>query len=344
MIANFSTRLTQWQRAHGRNHLPWVGQSAYEVWLSEVMLQQTQVATVLPYYARFLARFPSVAALAAAHIDEVTALWAGLGYYSRARNLHHAAQDVVARFGGVFPSDTAQLQTLKGIGPSTAAAIASLAYLQRAAIMDGNVKRAVARHAGIAGWPGDAAVLKKLYAAAELRLSHEPSPHEAHRRHTQGLMDLGAILCHAKTPQCNACPVVADCAATALQTTGSIPASRPKKLTPTQSRHALVLHTQTAVWLERRAAAGLWSGLLSLPEAADQPSLQALASRLNAGSSVQPWVVHALKHTFTHYQLHWTVWGAAVEDGFALPAPWQRVAFADLPQAGVPSAVRKVLG
>lgn len=344
MHADFSTRLTAWQRAHGRNHLPWVGKSAYEVWLSEIMLQQTQVATVLPYYARFLARFPTVQALAAAGIDEVTALWAGLGYYSRARNLHHAAQDVVARFGGVFPCDTAQLQTLKGIGPSTAAAIASLAFEQRAAIMDGNVKRVIARHAGIAGWPGDVGVLKQLYLHAEQRLSAEPSPSQLHRRHTQGLMDLGATLCLAKAPRCGACPVVADCAAFAQGSAASIPASRPKKAKPVQCRHALVLHTPQGAWLERRAATGLWSGLLSLPEAACESDAAALARRLGAQSALLPWHTHALKHTFTHYQLDWTVWGVAVDERFELPAPWRFVPWAGLPEAGVPAAVRKVLG
>lgn len=343
MLAPFSTRLSDWQRTHGRNHLPWIGKPAYEVWLSEVMLQQTQVATVLPYYARFLLRFPNVQALAAAHIDEVTALWAGLGYYSRARNLHHAAQEVVTRFGGVFPSAPAQLQTLKGVGPSTAAAIASLAFEQRAAIMDGNVKRVIARHAGLAGWPGEPAVLKTLYAAANARLCTDSSPSERHRRHTQGLMDLGATVCTAKAPNCSACPVTHDCAALVTQSTHRIPAARPKKTVPQQARHAVVLHTSSGVWLERRSASGLWGGLLSLPEAFSADALAQLTLALGADRPLMPWHVHTLKHTFTHYQLLWTVWAVEIDEQFSVPLPWQFVSWGDLHAAGVPAAVMKVL-
>lgn len=343
LTPSFSSRLTDWQRVHGRNHLPWVGQDAYHVWLSEVMLQQTQVGTVLPYYAKFTHRFPNVHALAAAHIDEVLALWAGLGYYSRARNLHACAQDVVARFSGQFPQSLALLQTLKGIGPSTAAAIASLAFEQRAAIMDGNVKRVIARHAGIAGWPGQVAVLKQLQSAAQARLSDTPSPHETHRRHTQGLMDLGATVCNKQQPLCDQCPVVADCSAWHTQTVNVIPAARPKKALPQHSRHAVVLHTPQGVWLQRRPSSGLWGGLLSLPEADTAFELQAWVDTLGLNQPLSPWHRHTLKHTFTHYQLHWTVWACPVASPFKLPAPWQYHAWAAVDTAGVPRAVSKVL-
>ncbi len=342
---SFAHRIVTWQRQHGRNHLPWSGQDAYSVWLSEVMLQQTQVLTVLPYYAAFKLRYPTLQALAAAPLDEVLALWAGLGYYSRARNLHRCAQQVCEQFGGQFPSDLQALQTLPGIGPSTAAAIASLAHNQRAAILDGNVKRVIARHLGIAGWAGTPSVNKALWAAAQARLvddNTELAP-DHHRRYTQGLMDLGATVCTAKAPACGRCPVASDCTALHSQTVASIPSPRPKKTMPTQQRCALVLHTASGVWLERRPAQGLWGGLLCLPEAQAETATSTLAQQLGVGKNMTPWHTHHLKHTFTHYQLHWQVWACEVPKQFALPAPWAFVAWDDLTRVGVPKAVLKVL-
>jgi A/G-specific adenine glycosylase len=342
----FALRVVAWQRHSGRNHLPWSGQEAYSVWLSEVMLQQTQVATVLPFYAAFKAAFPTVNALAAAPLDDVLALWAGMGYYSRARNLHRCAQRVVAEFGGIFPFDLKALESLPGIGPSTAGAIASLALNQRAAILDGNVKRVHARHAGIAGWPGHTDVAKKLWQRAEVQLIDAAVAVQAdhHRRYTQGLMDLGAMVCLAKKPHCEMCPVNADCAALHSNLSDTIPASRPKKVTPIQARHALVIHNDHGVWLERRPEQGLWGGLLSLPEAPNREGIDVLAKQLGleGAGTVQPWPVHWLKHTFTHYQLHWTLWGLHVNDEPALTSkvfvPWSNVS-----QVGVPKAVLKAM-
>lgn len=350
----FAIRVVDWQRVFGRNHLPWSGQDAYSVWLSEVMLQQTQVTTVLPYYAAFKQRFPTIESLAAAPIDAVLALWAGLGYYSRARNLHRCAQRVCDCHGGQFPSDLPSLEALPGIGPSTAAAIASLALNQRAAILDGNVKRVHARHAGIAGWPGEPKVAKQLWQRAHSQLidAVQPVAPDHHRRYTQGLMDLGATVCTAKNPHCKRCPVQVDCAAFNDGSTATIPASRPKKVVSVQARHALVLHTPSGVWLERRAATGLWGGLLSLPEADSQSALKAallpaLAARFG---QLAPWSVHQLKHTFTHYQLNWTVWALSVDDTASLEtAPLVNgdgarfVEWKALSIVGVPKAVLKVM-
>ena len=187
---SLATRVLAWHKQHGRHDLPWTQKrSAYRVWLSEIMLQQTQVATVIPYFERFMQTFPNVEALARAPVDEVLHLWSGLGYYTRARNLHRAAQHVVEQFGGEFPDDVAALESLPGIGRSTAGAIASLAFNQRAAILDGNVKRVLARYHTVSGWPGDGKVLKQLWVLAEANL-----PHQHYREYTQGMMDLGATV------------------------------------------------------------------------------------------------------------------------------------------------------
>ncbi len=342
---SFAHRMVAWQRQHGRNHLPWSGQDAYSVWLSEVMLQQTQVVTVLPYYAAFKSRYPTLQALAAAPIDDVLAMWAGLGYYSRARNLHRCALRVCEQFGGQFPRDLQALQTLPGIGPSTAAAIASLAHNQRAAILDGNVKRVIARHRGIAGWAGTPSVSKALWAAAQAQLADDNTvlAPDHHRRYTQGLMDLGATVCTTKAPACERCPVSNDCTALLNHTVATIPTPRPKKTMSTQQRCALVLHTASGVWLERRAAQGLWGGLLCLPEAQDETATSTLAQQLGAGKNMTPWHTHHLKHTFTHYQLHWQVWACKVPKQFALAAPWVFATWNDLARVGVPKAVLKVL-
>jgi A/G-specific adenine glycosylase len=344
--ASFAQRIVDWQRLHGRNHLPWSAQSAYCVWLSEVMLQQTQVATVLPYYAAFTKRYPNIHALAQAPIDDVLALWAGLGYYSRARNLHRCAQLVSTAHGGEFPTDLTQLQALPGIGPSTAAAIASLAHGQRAAILDGNVKRVMARHAGIEGWPGTPSVNQQLWAQANAYLIASTScvPSDHHRRYTQGLMDLGATVCKSKQALCDRCPVASDCSALHAGNIASIPASRPKKTMPTQQRCALVLHTATGVWLTRRPAVGLWGGLLSFAEAQTLEDLSLIAQQLGADEALVPWHIHQLKHTFTHYQLHWQLWSAALSNTASLPAPWIFCQWHSLTQVGVPKAVLKALG
>ncbi len=225
------------------------------------MLQQTQVVTVIPYFERFVARFPDLPSLAAAHEDAVLALWSGLGYYSRARNLHAAARALVARHESMFPASPDLIAQLPGIGRSTAAAIAALAFGQRAAILDGNVKRVLARHGGIAGWPGDRKIETALWRLAESHL-----PHTAIEAYTQGMMDLGALVCSRGTPACCDCPVNSDCVAFTQQRTADLPTPRPRKTLPERQVQMLLLLDRGELMLEKRPARGVWGGMWSLPE------------------------------------------------------------------------------
>jgi len=291
--------VSAWQRRHGRHGLPWQDtRDPYRIWLSEIMLQQTQVATVLPYYERFLAAFPDVRALAAAPEDRVLERWSGLGYYRRAHHLHAAAKAVVAAHGSEFPRDAATIATLPGIGRSTAAAIAAFAFGARAAILDGNVKRVLARHRGIAGWPGAPKVEAELWRAAEASL-----PRAGIGTYTQGLMDLGATICTRSAPRCDACPVARDCVARMQDRVDELPSPRPKKALPRRAVRVLVLERARTVLLEKRPAAGIWGGLWSLPEAPvdDDVVAHCLArwgARVAAGKALAP-----IEHGFTHYRL-----------------------------------------
>ncbi len=299
---SFSNRVVDWQRTHGRHGLPWQAtRDAYKIWLSEIMLQQTQVATVLPYYAKFLERFPNVAALAAATDDEVMAHWAGLGYYSRARNLHNAAKQVVTKHGGVFPNDVELLADLPGIGRSTAAAIAAFAYDVIAPILDGNVKRVLARHAAIEGFPGASTVEKQLWAEAAARL---PDQRKAMVAYTQGLMDLGAKVCTKSDPHCLRCPIADDCAAKLAGRIADIPAPRPSKRIPERSqRYLLALHGDE-VLLVKRPAPGIWGGLWCLPELAEADDPATIASlRFGVNQILTSTELPPFKHTFTHFRL-----------------------------------------
>jgi len=300
--AAFAQRLVAWQREHGRHDLPWQNtRDAYRIWLSEIMLQQTQVTTVLPYYQRFLDRFPDVATLAAAGEDEVLALWAGLGYYSRARNLHAAAQQVVALHGGRFPADVAALAALPGIGRSTAAAIAAFAYDIVAPILDGNVKRVLARHAGVEGFPGAGAVEKRLWAEAAARLPADAADMVAY---TQGLMDLGAGICARSEPACLLCPVADDCVARIAGRTADIPAPRPSKVLPQRSQRYLLLTRGDEVLLVKRPAPGIWGGLWCLPELGDdEPAGAAAQRRFGATGGDDGVELPPIRHTFTHFHL-----------------------------------------
>ncbi len=261
-MSGFSSAVIHWQQQHGRHHLPWQNtRDPYRIWLSEIMLQQTQVTAVIPYFEKFTARFPSLQALAHASSDEVMALWSGLGYYARARNLHRCAQVICAEHGGRFPASAETIATLPGIGRSTAAAIAAFAFGARAAILDGNVKRVLCRYFGVEGFPGQAQVEKKLWTLAEQQL-----PISSIEAYTQGLMDLGATLCQRSKPHCHRCPLQKECIAHHTQRTGQLPAPRPARAQP--QRHALMLvicHGQD-VLLEKRPPSGIWGGLWSLPQ------------------------------------------------------------------------------
>ncbi|MCW5620785.1 MAG: A/G-specific adenine glycosylase [Burkholderiales bacterium] len=295
--ASFAQRVIAWQRVHGRHDLPWQNtRDPYRIWLSEIMLQQTQVAAVVPYYQRFLARFPDLQALAAASEDAVLEAWAGLGYYARARNLHAAAKAVMAGGGG-FPRSLEAVQALPGIGRSTAAAICAFAYGQRHAILDGNVKRVLARHFAIDGYPGERRVEQALWALSEALL-----PQTDIEAYTQGLMDLGAQLCVRHSPGCAACPLRDSCLALRQQRTGELPAARPAKVLPQRETHLLVLHADGELLLEKRPAPGIWGGLWCFPEIdAEQLPEQVMARFGIAVEHVQ--TLGVIEHGFTHFRL-----------------------------------------
>lgn len=260
---SFSERLIRWQKAHGRHHLPWQVRHAYNVWLSEIMLQQTQVATVLDYYPRFIARFPTVRSLAEAGQDEVLGLWAGLGYYSRARNLHKAAKQVVGDFGGEFPSARQELEKLCGVGRSTAAAIAAFAFHRREAILDGNVKRVLCRVFARDGNPADKKFENGLWDLAESLL---PEANEDMPAYTQGLMDLGATVCKRTKPLCIQCPMESICQAKAQNRISELPRRKAPPTVHTLPLYWLVLRDPNGrIWLEKRPQKGIWGGLYCVP-------------------------------------------------------------------------------
>lgn len=298
MKNTFAAQIVAWQRAHGRHDLPWQGQNAYAVWVSEIMLQQTQVETVIPYYQRFMARFPTLVALTAARVDEVLALWSGLGYYARGRNLHQAAQQATAQFGD-FPVAFACLCELPGIGRSTAGAIAALAGGERQAILDGNVRRVLCRAFGVEGWPGEAAVQTRLWALAETLLPEAVDI----RPYTQGMMDLGATLCTRARPRCVECPLQADCMAARESRQADLPQARPKRAIPQRETAMMVLLHAGQVLLERRPPTGIWGGLWSLPEVAlDTPT--AVLEQQFGGEFDELAAAPAFVHVFSHFRLH----------------------------------------
>lgn len=337
-LAKFSATLVRWQKKHGRHDLPWQENSdPYRVWLSEIMLQQTQVQTVIPYYTRFLESFPTVAALAAAPLEDVLTRWAGLGYYARARNLHACARTIVAEYGGRFPADAETLVTLPGIGRSTAAAIAVFAFNQRAAILDGNVKRVFCRVFGIEGVPTTTTVDKSLWTLADSLL-----PKKEVGAYTQGLMDLGATCCTRSKPRCNDCPMQSFCSAVATDRVNELPHRKVKSKLPVRTARVWLIRDQDHVWLERRQACGIWGGLLSLPDA-DSVRLPANATEL---PSTQ------VRHKFTHFELHAEVeryevrtspsalshrreldaYPLAEAEELALPTPWRKLLMAERDQ------------
>jgi A/G-specific adenine glycosylase len=297
--ASWARRLIEWHARHGRSDLPWQNtRDAYRIWLSEIMLQQTQVTTVIPYFLRFVASFPDVEALAAAPIDRVLEHWSGLGYYRRAHHLHATAQAVMREHDGVFPADSATLETLPGIGRSTAAAIAAFAGGEHAAILDGNVKRVLARHAGINGFPGESRVAAQLWDVAVARL-----PSQDIEQYTQAMMDLGATLCTRSRPRCDACPVARDCVALREGRVADLPTPRPRKPLPQRAILVLLLERAGAFLFERRPAVGIWGGLWSFPEL-DVGADVAAAMRARFGvDAVVAGELPSILHTFTHFSL-----------------------------------------
>lgn len=298
----FAYRVLDWYDRHGRKDLPWqVPRSPYRVWISEIMLQQTQVATVIPYFRKFVDRFAGVEPLAAAPLDEVIAHWAGLGYYARARNLHRAANRLWADHQGQFPQDLDALQQLPGVGRSTAGAILSLGLGGWAPILDGNVKRVLCRHAGLHGWPGSPAMLRTLWA-----LSERLTPRERTADYNQAMMDLGALVCTRGRPRCEACPLAADCRARREELTAVIPSPRPRNSLPVRHCWLLVLlDSRGRVYLEKRPPAGIWGGLYSLPEFDDPASLE-LWCRSRGLATADLEVQPTRRHTFSHFHLDYT--------------------------------------
>ena len=298
-MTDFSQPLLAWFDVHGRKNLPWQQNiTPYRVWLSEVMLQQTEVETVIPYFDRFTVRFPGVQDLAEAPLDEVLHLWTGLGYYARARNLHKCAQIVCTEFGGCFPDDVDGLAGLPGIGRSTAGAIVSIAFGKRAPILDGNVKRVLARYFAIAGWPGALQVQNKLWQKAEAL-----TPTARCRDYTQAIMDLGATLCTRSRPACNLCPQQTGCLAHANGDQTLYPEKKPRKALPVKATQMLILHTHTGeVLLEQRPPQGIWGGLWSLPElASGDDALTYCRLKFGEPQKLDQWP--ELRHTFSHYHL-----------------------------------------
>lgn len=300
---DFSQQLLAWFDQHGRKHLPWQQQpTPYQIWVSEIMLQQTQVNTVIPYYSRFIARFPTVQTLAVASLDEVLHLWSGLGYYARARHLHSAAQQVVKQWAGDLPKNLTDLLCLPGIGRSTAGAILTLAFAQRQPILDGNVKRILCRYHALAGWTGATKVVEKLWQLAE---QHTPKQRVA--AYTQAIMDLGATLCTRAVPQCTQCPLKMGCLSYQTGQTQHYPTPKPKKVLPVKTTIFIMLHHEIkGILLEKRPTSGIWGGLWSFPECTTKTEVAIWYQKHFRDSIPTHQIWQPLRHTFTHFHLEIT--------------------------------------
>ncbi|VEJ53612.1 A/G-specific adenine glycosylase [Pragia fontium] len=294
----FAQAVLNWYQQYGRKTLPWqIEKTPYHVWLSEVMLQQTQVATVIPYFQRFIAKFPDINSLAAAPTDEVLHLWTGLGYYARARNLHKAAKKIAQEHGGIFPTDFDTVFDLPGIGRSTAGAILSLSLNQHYPILDGNVKRVIARYYAVEGWPGKKEVEKRLW-----DLSSEVTPAQGVAQFNQAMMDLGAMVCTRSKPKCELCPLNNGCIAYANQSWSAYPGKKPKQQIPERNAWFLLLKNNDKVWLEQRPDVGLWGGLYCFPQFSDEATMsQWLEQRGMSAKNLKQQI--AFRHTFSHFHL-----------------------------------------
>jgi A/G-specific adenine glycosylase len=342
-VASFARRLIGWHAQCGRHDLPWQRdwqalRDPYRVWLSEIMLQQTQVATVVPYYERFVARFPRLADLAAAPVEEVMALWSGLGYYARARNLHACAQAVVSQHGGAFPQSPDDIAALPGIGRSTANAIAAFCFGARAPILDGNVKRVLCRCFGIDGFPGAPAVDKRLWLLAQAQL-----PANEVETYIQAQMDLGATLCTRSRPRCGDCPLEDICVARRDGRVAELPETKPRRALPERETTLLLLTHGDRVLLETRPAAGIWGGLMSLPELPAgidaRACAEALGCRVRKIEALPPRV-----HTFTHFRLTMRPLRIEVEPQMLAAEPGRQwLTPAELAAAPLPAPIRQLL-
>lgn len=335
-MKDYAQRLLHWQPLHGRRDLPWQqGCEPYPVWVSEIMLQQTRVQTVLQYYPRFMHRFASLDALAQAPSEAVLACWSGLGYYARARNLHRAAQIILDEHGGQFPQTQAAINALPGIGRSTAAAIGAFCFGQRNAILDGNVRRILCRLHAIEGYPGEKSVADQLWQLAEAHLPVNPDA-AAMRTYTQAQMDLGAMICTRTRPQCQRCPLHDPCLARQRNLTARLPTARPRKTLPLRHMDVLALTHRRAIAFEPRPPHGIWGGLFALPT---PQRLHAIAPNLPGQPCLQ------LAHVFTHFRLDIKVFHIACANAEApptLPAGVRWIEFDSLDDCPLPSPMRRI--
>lgn len=295
----FSTAILDWYNQFGRKDLPWQKEkTAYHVWLSEVMLQQTQVATVIPYFENFIATFPTIADLARASIDQVLHIWTGLGYYTRAHNLHKAAKQIMSDYNGHFPTEFEQALSLPGIGKSTAGAILSLSQNQHFAILDGNVRRVLSRHFAVPGWPGLKTVEDKLW---QLSKSVIPKKHVA--QFNQAMMDMGAMICVRSKPKCPVCPIISTCQAYRDKTIENYPGKRTKVPLPEKNSYFLMIQYQQSIWLEKRPTGGIWSGLYCFPQFSTQHELEQFTQQKNIIINDSQ-TLASFRHTFSHFHLN----------------------------------------
>ena len=346
---SFAQQVIAWQRLAGRHHLPWQNtKDAYLIWLSEIMLQQTQVAAVIPFYVRFLLQFPNFQTLASAPADAVLAAWAGLGYYSRARNLHQCAKQIMTNHQGQFPRDVASAVALPGIGRSTAAAILSFAYGQPLPILDANVKRVFCRYFGVDGDPTSAHVTKALWSIAQREV-----PSASIQAYNQGLMDLGATICTPRRPSCPRCPVSGNCVALQTNRVDELPIKKRRTLSPTRKPVFLMVMQDQSIWLERQPAPGIWAGLYSLPRLIDD-----LTGDESVGLAIENWLAqkswealkiptlkHQFKHAFTHFKLDAQCWQVEVGGNALIAAQPGRGFYSQLAREklGLPKPIQTLL-
>ena len=360
---SFADQVIHWQKSSGRHHLPWQNtRDAYRIWVSEIMLQQTQVAAVIPYYLRFMVQFPSVQTLACAPDDAVLAAWAGLGYYSRARHLHACAKQIVAAHQGHFPRDLEAVMALPGIGRSTAAAILSFSTGQSLPILDGNVKRVFCRYFGVEGDPSSAAVIKTLWSIAQTEVAKQSI-----EAYNQGLMDLGATLCTRHRPQCHSCPLALGCVALKMDRVAQLPNKKKRLLVPTRRPVFLLLMQDERVWLERQPAPGIWAGLYSLPRLiedtnadtnADTKASETLSEHSKLVAAVHQWLARRawvpqsqpelrlrFKHALTHFKLDAQCWHVQLPSKVQIAAEPGKGFYGlqDRKQLGLPKPIQTLL-
>lgn len=341
--AQFTQKILTWYDQFGRHDLPWQKkQTPYRVWISEIMLQQTQVSAVIPYYQKFMCRFPNVAALAKASIDEVLHHWSGLGYYARARNLHRAAHVIQNQFNGQFPRTIAELEQLPGIGRSTAGAILSLAENIPAAILDGNVKRVLARCFSVLGSPSKTETAKQLWQLAE-----KYTPNHRCRDYNQAMMDIGALICTRTKPKCSQCPLEKNCSAHAANTEESFPQKKTSVLKPSKHTYMLILkNTKTEFLLIKRPNGGIWGGLWSFPEYSTADQLALLCKTHFQCELISEQALPPIKHIFSHYTLYITPLVLMVKASRNLVMDTRAQVWYNLQQAlpgGIPTPVAKIL-